>query len=185
MIIITTCRRPTRRLRSFVKDLAKVIPNSIRVNRGKMSLKDLIAYSRSLGARMIILVGLRHGNPGIVRFIELTEFGYTFKPPIIQILSVRLIREIKAPYIPAANSIITCTFEKYSEKLKLFTQEIAENIMSPYIELSDISDIKGVADVILLIEENQKVFAKILFLEGTKLFEIGPRIIVKGAKIEA
>ena len=49
MILLTTSHRPTRRIRSLCNDLTRSIPNSIRVNRGKMNFFDVAAKAIELG----------------------------------------------------------------------------------------------------------------------------------------
>mgnify|MGYP000020469244 CR=1 FL=1 len=56
-IIITTSRRPTRRIRSFCSDLERSIPNSIKITRGKLSFENLIEKALKLEAdRLITLI---------------------------------------------------------------------------------------------------------------------------------
>jgi rRNA maturation protein Rpf1 len=66
-VILTTSRRPNRRIRAFVKDLADVIPNSIRLTRGHLTMKDLWYEAVSQGAKRVIIVADKRGNPGIIR----------------------------------------------------------------------------------------------------------------------
>ena len=69
MILITTSRRPTKRIRSFIKDLAKSIPNAVRRNRGKASTEDLCIEALARGLSRVLIVERWRGNPGIMRFI--------------------------------------------------------------------------------------------------------------------
>ena len=67
LIIVTTSHRPTQRVRSFVKDLASVLPYAVKVNRGKASLLDLYYDAVAIGAKRVVIVGAKKGNPGIIR----------------------------------------------------------------------------------------------------------------------
>ncbi len=78
-ILITTSRRPNRRIRSFVKDLVSVIPGSIRVTRGHLSMKDLALDAVNLGASRVVIVADRRGNPGIIRSYSVVKEGEGFK----------------------------------------------------------------------------------------------------------
>lgn len=69
-IIITTSRRPNRRIRSFIKDLELVIPRSIRLTRGHLSMKDLYFEALIMNADRVIIVSDRRGNPGIIRIYK-------------------------------------------------------------------------------------------------------------------
>jgi len=66
-ILITTSHKPSPRLRSFVKDLASVIPRSLKLNRGKKTLEDLLYDAIELNADRLIIVGEKKGNPGSIR----------------------------------------------------------------------------------------------------------------------
>ena len=63
-LLITTSRRPTRRVRSFCKELAKALPSTVYVNRGKMSLDEVLLESLGRGADYALIVNVRKGNPG-------------------------------------------------------------------------------------------------------------------------
>ena len=71
-ILVTTSRRPSPRVRSFVKDLVGVIPGAHRFTRGHFSMSELAREAYNMGADRIVVVGERRGNPGIVRV-----YGYT------------------------------------------------------------------------------------------------------------
>ena len=66
-ILITTSHKPSPRLRSFVKDLASVIPRTLKLNRGKKTLEDLLYDAIELIADRLIIVGEKKGNPGSIR----------------------------------------------------------------------------------------------------------------------
>ncbi len=66
-IIVTTSHRPSQRARSFAKDLASVLPMAVKINRGKATLQDLYYEAYARGAERVIIVGLKKGNPGVLR----------------------------------------------------------------------------------------------------------------------
>ena len=94
-ILVTTSHRPSQRVRSFVKDLASVLPNAVRRNRGKATMRDLYYEAVSIGANRVVIVGGRKGNPGVISVYEPSE------PPEeelkllarLSLLGVRLSRE--------------------------------------------------------------------------------------------
>jgi len=67
LILVTTSRAPSPRTRSLVKDLTLVLPRSERITRGHLTLEELAAIARSRGARRVVIVGERRGNPSIIR----------------------------------------------------------------------------------------------------------------------
>ncbi|WP_131159729.1 Brix domain-containing protein [Aeropyrum pernix] len=66
-ILVTTSRRPSPRVRSFVKDLSATIPGAFRFTRGHYSMEELAREAIIRGADRIVVVGERRGNPGIIR----------------------------------------------------------------------------------------------------------------------
>jgi len=68
-LLITTSRRPSNRVRSFVRDLMTVLPDSERFNRGGMSFDELTARIRQSGARAALIVGTSRGNPKQIQFV--------------------------------------------------------------------------------------------------------------------
>ncbi len=70
-IIVTTSHRPSQRVRSFAKDLASVLPEAVKMNRGKATLQDLYYEAYARGAERVIVVGMKKGNPGVLRVYKL------------------------------------------------------------------------------------------------------------------
>ena len=89
--LFTTSRRPSPRLRTFVKELAAVFPNAVRVNRGKKSLTELYSDAMSLNAARIIIIEQKKGNPGAIRIFDVNE--PESRPVTLIISNVRLLRE--------------------------------------------------------------------------------------------
>jgi len=69
-IIITTSHRPTPRTRSLVKDLVSVIPNAVRITRGKATLDLLALQAVDIGADRILVIRNWKGNPRFLDFYE-------------------------------------------------------------------------------------------------------------------
>ena len=92
-LIITTSREPSRRTRSFLKDLVQTIPASIKFNRGKATLQDLASIARRRGAYGVLIVLERKANPSALLYTEPTPEGLERKV-LLKIWSVSLIREI-------------------------------------------------------------------------------------------
>ena len=69
-VIVTTSHRPSQRVRSFAKDLASVLPEAVRINRGKATLQDLYYEAYARGAERVVVVGMKKGNPGVLRIYK-------------------------------------------------------------------------------------------------------------------
>lgn len=93
MIVISTCRRPTPRIRSFAKDLTHSLRNCVVVPRGKMSLQDLIDSAVEKEADRLLLVNRWKGEPGEIRLQRLEEGGSRVVYPVIFLRGVKLRRE--------------------------------------------------------------------------------------------
>lgn len=65
-ILITSSHRPTRNTRRFIKALSKVVPNAVKVNRGKQTFKLLALQAIDINADKILVVRNRKGNPGFI-----------------------------------------------------------------------------------------------------------------------
>jgi rRNA maturation protein Rpf1 len=95
VIVISTTRKPTQRIRSFIKELNRVIPGSKRLTRGKQAFAEFCEAAYDLGATRIMLVGAFHGNPGRIGFLQYSQDTWKFYPPTIILKSVQLLRENK------------------------------------------------------------------------------------------
>ncbi|RLG80715.1 MAG: hypothetical protein DRO09_02785 [Thermoprotei archaeon] len=93
-LIITTSREPSRRSRTFIKDLVTAIPHAVRVNRGKSTLKDLANLVIGWRAYGLLMVLERRGNPSALAFYEVTD-NLLIRKVLIKVGSVKLCREIR------------------------------------------------------------------------------------------
>ena len=75
-LLITTSRQPSRRTRTLAKELNRVIPGSIKLNRGKMSFNKLKEYMIQKGFSKLMIIETRKGNPSILQLLTLSEKGF-------------------------------------------------------------------------------------------------------------
>ena len=66
-MLITTSRKPSQRTRSFCKSLVRVL-NSSYINRGKMSLRDVLIKSSEMGYDKTAVISQMKGNPSRIDF---------------------------------------------------------------------------------------------------------------------
>ena len=95
MIAIGTTRKPTQRVRSFIKELTRVIPGSIRLTRGKQGFAEFCEGAHDAGATRLLLVGAFHGSPGRIGFLDYSGDTWEFFPPTVIIKSIQLLREVR------------------------------------------------------------------------------------------
>jgi U3 small nucleolar ribonucleoprotein protein IMP4 len=61
-MLITTSRKPSQRTRTFARSLERVL-NAKYINRGKMSLRDVLIKLNNLNFNRIIIISEMKGNP--------------------------------------------------------------------------------------------------------------------------
>ena len=76
-LLITTSRRPSRRTRTLAKELNRVIPGSMKINRGKLNLSKLREYMIRKGLNKLLIIETRKGNPSILQFLSLSKKKFT------------------------------------------------------------------------------------------------------------
>lgn len=112
-MLITTSRKPSSRTRSFCQDMSHVL-NAKYVNRGKMSFRDVLLKSDSLGFHKTAVVSQIKGNPSKIEIYENNELLLFMKITVSLLdlkgkinsnaLSIRCdIEELKNPLIDILN----------------------------------------------------------------------------------
>lgn len=94
-LLITSSRRPARTVRTLMRDLQAVVPNSLRLNRGKTGLGELGEIASAIGAGYVLLIGRWKGCPGLLEFYKVEGEALRRIPPLLRLGAVRLRREIK------------------------------------------------------------------------------------------
>ncbi len=95
-ILITTSRRPTRRIRSLVKDLVAILPGAERITRGHLSLDELASEAYLRGADRVLIIYGKKGNPSLIKIYKTTPNGLEAVTSLI-IKGLSLSREIRRP----------------------------------------------------------------------------------------
>jgi U3 small nucleolar ribonucleoprotein protein IMP4 len=98
-IIITSSRDASKRTRSFLNELELIIPNSLKINRGRQSFREILNISYEIGARFLLFILTYKGNPA---FLELYNISYNaillkYK---FRISSISLVSDTKNKRIP-------------------------------------------------------------------------------------
>ena len=126
-VLITTSRRPPPRTRSLVKDLIDVIPRSVRLTRGHMSMEELWVKARALGLERVMVVSSKHGNPSLIRIYSVDESGLG-NIVSLRLLGVSLAREYGAPS-PSRASRMAKDLAVYAEEPESNISLVAEMLL--------------------------------------------------------
>jgi len=137
-IILTTSRRPTQRVRSFVKDLYSVIPQAIRINRGKATLNDLASYALEINAEKILVVITRKGNPGSILIYGVDLEGKPIALCRIVISGIKLSREYGGSPCPKTSSIFIDISSIKSELGEQLAEVLIKNL--GYVPITSINE---------------------------------------------
>lgn len=119
MILITSSRRPTQLVRTLCNDLNRTLPNSVRVNRGKMSLRRIALEASTQEADRVIIVERESGLPSKILFFTIEKEQLVLFNPVIFIKGVKTQDQIgrKSRYLSGV--ALTVTLEGGSDLLKL------------------------------------------------------------------
>ncbi len=98
-LLITTSREPSRRTRSFVKDLSRVLPHSVRVTRGKATYGELAVKASSLGAYGVLVAMEKRGNPSALSFLRV-EGSRPRREFLLKLGRVSLLGELPGSQLP-------------------------------------------------------------------------------------
>ncbi|QGA54499.1 ribosomal biogenesis protein [Sulfolobus sp. E5-1-F] len=80
-IVITSSRDPSIRTRNFLNILAFLLPDSVKITRGKKSKIEIFKRAINLGAIYLLFVLAKNGNPLRIVVYDLESFSikYLFK----------------------------------------------------------------------------------------------------------
>lgn len=176
MILITTSRRPTRRIRTFCNDLARCIPNSKRINRGKLSREGLAEKAFELDADRVIIVDRWKGGPGKIELFNVEE-SLVGVVPLIYIRGIKLQREMGFPKSRSFDSLtITASYSSRDEEIPKLVDALSNFLQVPVEKPDEVLEKKY--QVLMSISRDAMERIRITFFKLPENREIGPRITV-------
>jgi len=177
LLLITTSRRTSNRVRSFVRDLYTVMPGSERFNRGGMSLQELISRIQASGATAALVVTLYKGNPGGIRIFDSSGVERL----VIRMESAALRREVMRGKKLRINSIHSLSVPPNSslQTMKL-AQELARLLDTELLELEKLSPVGPEGEHAVDIRLTDMRGGRTLWTHyhAADVSEVGPRIRV-------
>jgi len=174
VILLTTSRRPTSRVRTLCHDLARSIPNVVRINRGKLSLDGIAERALELNADRVIVVDRWKGGPGKIELFRVESAGLTPVPPLMYVAGIKLQREFEAGTKVLRSMAVTTAPENPSEVTK-----IAENL-SNFLNfpIFSIDEAASKFQASMHVSYNASGRIQITFMLLPQMVEIGPRITI-------
>ncbi|MEM1537523.1 MAG: hypothetical protein QXK12_03245 [Candidatus Nezhaarchaeales archaeon] len=173
-VYITTSLRPTRRVRSFCKDLRVGLGDAIYVNRGKKNFEEVVLEALKHGAKSILVVNTRKGNPGRVDLYRITNNEARLIVSIV-CSGIKLLREMKIkPPLKAIKSVRLTVDPNASDELKKLANTLSEGLSIP------IEGLVGGDDAgLLIVEPDKKHLGRLRFICAKNQKPIGPLVVLK------
>jgi len=173
VILLTTCRRPTERIRSLASELSHSIPKSRRLNRGKLSLEALAERCFELKCNRALILQRWMGGPGRIQLLEFRNSDLTQIPPLIYLAEVKLRREHRTLGRFQAEAI-TVQSKANSELVRL-AKSLSNFFELPLVALP----CGGSYRVALNVLQHSKWKAKVVLGSPPPIREIGPSLTIK------
>ena len=174
MILITTSRRPTRAIRTFCKDLSHTIPNTLRINRGKLSLEGVAGKALEVNAEKVVIIDRWKGGPGKVQLFITSREGLQPVPPLIYLRGIKLRREFPKvmPKGKRIRSIAIATMQGAPVEVKKLESAFSKFFGIPLIPHGATEGF----DAVMQIMPGQQDFLTFTFKLAPEMVEIGPRM---------
>jgi len=172
LILLTTSRRPTERIRTFCRNLANSIPNVVRVNRGKMSLDGVIEKAIELEADHIVVVDRWRAGPGKINLFLRSSTGLKPVPPLMLMSRIHLRRELEEGMRRTRSSVITVEPEN-SPELERISGHLSKFFNLPVLSLAEACK-ENRASMHFSFGSSQRLQVTFMILQ--QMVEIGPRL---------
>ena len=180
-ILITTSRTPSQRLTQFLKEIRLIIPNSVRVNRGNIVIKDLVRACKENDFSDLIILHENRGNPdGLI--ISHFPNGPTI---FFGLFNVVLRHDIEANKINKISEAYPhLIFEGFNSRVGIRITEILKNIFPvPKAESKRVLTFANKDDFISFRHHNFEIHKNNYGDKDVILEEIGPRFELRPYQI--
>jgi U3 small nucleolar ribonucleoprotein protein IMP4 len=174
VILVTTSRRPTDRIRTLCRELSRVIPDTVRVNRGKLSLDGVAERALEFGADRVIIIDRWKGGPGKIQFFHANAKGLIPIPPTLYLSEVRLQRELETRARKIRPITLIASFEGSAQTGKL--AEALSNFLK--VPKSTDKDVPSAYQASMHVSIDASGSVQITFRLLPEGVEMSPRIIL-------
>jgi len=156
LILLTSSHRPSRRTRSFIKDLEATIYGAVRLTRGHLSMDELGVIARRLSVERLVMLMERKGNPGIIVSFRPEERGLV-EVTRLPIVGVTLRRELRSRVqvngCRGVYGVSERTFKVVDDVAKAFALQVLSEPAGNYLE------VREEEGVYLIVPRNEKGFS--------------------------
>jgi len=177
VILLTTSREPTRKIRTLCQDFARSIPNIIRINRGKLNLDGIAEKALELDADRVVVIDRWKGGPGKINLFRIEPTGLTPVPPLMYVAGVRLQREFEAK-TKSIRSLAVTTAPGISPEVMKIAGHLSNFLNFPMLSINEVA-LKYQAS--MHISRNSSDQTQITFMLLPEMVEMGPRITISRA----
>ncbi|WP_052290704.1 Brix domain-containing protein [Caldivirga maquilingensis] len=177
VVVLTTSRDASTRLRQFINELELAVPNAVKVNRGRSGLVDLALNALEMGARHIVVFNSFHGNPSSMVIYRIRENSLVKLPYVITLTGVKLLKDIlpSRPILGKANTMVTVT--QPGVQLALTLSEVFES----QLFYGSIDEYRSY-DSIMYIRPVKPGCCEVSFIDGLTYAPRGPIIRIRRFK---
>jgi U3 small nucleolar ribonucleoprotein protein IMP4 len=172
VILLTTSRRPTRRIRTFCHDFVRSVPNVVQINRGKLNLDGIAERAVELNANRIVVIDRWKAGPGKVKLFRIEQTGLVPVPPLMYVAGVRLRREFEAKTKQVRSLVVTMEPENPTETVRT-AEQLSDFFNLPRLSIDEAATRYQVSMHVSLDGSRR---TQITFMFLPQMVEIGPRI---------
>jgi rRNA maturation protein Rpf1 len=161
-------------MRSVCSDLVRVLPGTLKFNRGKLSFSGIVKRADEAHADKFILIERWKGGPGRIRFCKIVSGKITSLFPILILGSIKT--QIDFSHRKKLSKIIALmTVENASNEVSDLAHFLSDFLGIPFVDKNDLKKYKAAIHLTHL----QSGRVKIWFTSPPLLMETGPRLILK------
>jgi rRNA maturation protein Rpf1 len=172
VILLTTSRRPTRRIRTLCHDFVRSVPNIARINRGKLNLEGIAERAVELNANRIVVIDRWKAGPGKVKLFRIEQTGLVPVPPLMYVAGVRLRREFEAKTKQVRSLVVTMEPKNPTETVRI-AEQLSDFLNLPRLPIDE-APTKYQASMHVSLDASRRIQITFMFLP--QMVEIGPRI---------
>ena len=181
MILLTTSRRPTRRIRTLCQDFARCVPKVVRINRGKLNLDEIAERALEINADRVIVVDRWKGGPGKIKLFLTEPTGLSPVPPLMYVAGIRLQREFEKETKPVRSLDVTTALGNSPEVMKI-AEHLSNFLNVPMLSMNEaVSKYRAS----MRVSHNGSGRIQITFMLFPQMVEIGHRITISRVVWEA